>query len=147
MDLDLKVIESLAGTAMAMVPRVMQRIWNGLLDQEGNRQRWEMIERLDRKNSADGLGAADREKFDVLVSELKKTAHKALGGRIKYISYSGAAMPPRIMRFFELIGIPLIGAYGSTECGGVTLCRHRREPAGQFGQALSQRRSSHRRGH
>jgi len=37
-------------------------------------------------------------------------------------SYSGAAMPPRIMRFFELIGIPLIGAYGSTECGGVTLC-------------------------
>jgi long-chain acyl-CoA synthetase len=122
MDLDLKVVESLAGTAMAMVPRVMQRIWNDLLDQEGNRQRWEMIETLDRKNSADGLGAADREKFDVLVSELKKTAHKALGGRIKYISYSGAAMPPRIMRFFELIGIPLIGAYGSTECGGVTLC-------------------------
>ncbi len=31
-------------------------------------------------------------------------------------------MPPRIMRFFELIGIPLIGSYGSTECGGVTLC-------------------------
>ena len=25
------------------------------------------------------------------------------------------------MRFFELIGIPLIGSYGSTECGGVTL--------------------------
>ena len=122
MDLDLKVVESLAGTAMAMVPRVMQRIWNGLLDQEDNRQRWEMIERLDRKNSADGLGAADREKFDVLVSELKKTARQALGGRIKYISYGGAAMPPRIMRFFELIGIPLIGAYGSTECGGVTLC-------------------------
>src|SRR5262249_59016088 len=40
---------------------------------------------------------------------------------MKYISYAGAAMPPRIMRFFELIGIPLIGSYGSTECGGVTL--------------------------
>jgi long-chain acyl-CoA synthetase len=25
------------------------------------------------------------------------------------------------MRFFDLIGIPLIGSYGSTECGGVTL--------------------------
>ena len=37
------------------------------------------------------------------------------------MSYAGAAMPPRIMRFFELIGIPLIGSYGSTECGGVTL--------------------------
>jgi long-chain acyl-CoA synthetase len=31
-------------------------------------------------------------------------------------------MPPRIMRFFALIGIPLVGSYGSTECGGVTLC-------------------------
>ena len=31
-------------------------------------------------------------------------------------------MPPRIIRFFELIGIPLLGSYGSTECGGVTLC-------------------------
>jgi long-chain acyl-CoA synthetase len=30
-------------------------------------------------------------------------------------------MPPRIMKFFSLIGIPLIGSYGSTECGGVTL--------------------------
>ena len=30
-------------------------------------------------------------------------------------------MPPRILRFFELVGIPLLGTYGSTECGGVTL--------------------------
>src|SRR4029453_9762393 len=70
MDLDLRVVESLAGTAMAMVPRGMQRIWNGLLDREDNRQRWEMIERLDRKNSADGLSAAEGEKFDALVSDL-----------------------------------------------------------------------------
>jgi len=31
-------------------------------------------------------------------------------------------MAPRILHFFELIGVPLIGSYGSTECGGVTLC-------------------------
>jgi len=30
-------------------------------------------------------------------------------------------MPPRFMRLFELMGIPLLGSYGSTECGGVTL--------------------------
>jgi len=133
MDLDLKIVESLAGTAMAMVPRVMQRIWNGLLDQEGNRQRWEAIERLDGKNGAADFAAA-REKFDVLVSELKKSARQALGGRIKYISYSGAAMPPRIMRSFELIGIPLIGAYGSTECGGVTLCGIGENRPGKLGK-------------
>ena len=31
-------------------------------------------------------------------------------------------MPPRILRFFDVIGVPLIGSYGPTECGGVTLC-------------------------
>jgi long-subunit acyl-CoA synthetase (AMP-forming) len=31
-------------------------------------------------------------------------------------------MPPLILLFFEAIGVPLIGSYGSTECGGVTLC-------------------------
>jgi long-chain acyl-CoA synthetase len=30
-------------------------------------------------------------------------------------------MAPRIMDFFRHIGIPLLGTYGSTECGGVTL--------------------------
>ena len=30
-------------------------------------------------------------------------------------------MPPRLLRFFELIEVPLLGSYGSTECGGVTL--------------------------
>jgi long-chain acyl-CoA synthetase len=46
---------------------------------------------------------------------------RSLGGRIKYVSYGGAPMPPRIMRFFEVIGNPLLGSYGLTECGGVSL--------------------------
>ena len=40
-------------------------------------------------------------------------------------SISPMAVPPcrqGSCDFFELIGIPLIGSYGSTECGGVTLC-------------------------
>lgn len=122
MDVDLKVIESLAGTAMAVVPRVMQRIWNGMLDRSNNRRQWEALEALDQKNNAADLGPIDKETFAGLQTELKSAARQALGGRVKYISYSGAAMPAPIMRFFELVGIPLIGAYGSTECGGVTLC-------------------------
>lgn len=121
MDVDLKVIESLAGTAMAVVPRVMQRIWNSILDRGENRRCWELLEALDCKSSA-GLESAERERFAELQGYIRAAARQALGGRLKYISYSGAAMPARIMRFFELVGIPLIGAYGSTECGGVTLC-------------------------
>jgi long-chain acyl-CoA synthetase len=43
-------------------------------------------------------------------------------------------MPPRIMRFFELIGIPLLGSYGSTECGGVTLSGIGDVKAGSLGK-------------
>ncbi len=122
MALDLKLVESQAGTAMAVVPRVMERIWNLILDQADNRERWERLEKLDQRKIGGGLGDRAQREFDQLRTALKEVARKALGGRIKYISYGGAAMAPRIMRFFELIGIPLIGSYGSTECGGVTLC-------------------------
>ncbi|MBI3064800.1 MAG: AMP-binding protein [Deltaproteobacteria bacterium] len=120
--LDLKLIESVGGTSMAVVPRVMARIWNLILDQADNRERWERLEKLDQKQSGGGLGDPEQREFDELRTALKEVVRKALGGRIKYISYGGAAMAPRIMRFFELIRIPLIGSYGSTECGGVTLC-------------------------
>jgi len=122
LDLDLNAIQSLSGTAMALVPRVMERIWKDLLDRDDHRKLWEMIEALDQQKTAGGLGEADSKKFAEGITVLREAAREALGARIKYISYSGAAMPPRIMRFFELIGIPLLGSYGSTECGGVTLC-------------------------
>jgi long-chain acyl-CoA synthetase len=123
LDLELKVVESLAGTAMAVVPRVMERIWNSILDEGRNRELWEQLEALDRKKAQLGyLYGNEIRQFDELRSMLKNVVIQSLGGRIKYISYGGAAMAPRILHFFELIGVPLIGSYGSTECGGVTLC-------------------------
>ena len=120
--LDLKVVASLAGTTISVVPRVMERIWNAILDEGDNRQLWQQLEELDRKRSGTELSETEKRQCDELRSRLKAAVRQALGGRIKYIAYAAAAMPPRIMRFFELIGIPLIGSYGSTECGGVTLC-------------------------
>jgi long-chain acyl-CoA synthetase len=100
----------------------MERIWNSILNERRNGELWERLEKLDRKNTAQGcLNDDEGRQFDELKATLKNIVQKSLGGRIKYMSYAGAAMPPRIMRFFELIGIPLIGSYGSTECGGVTL--------------------------
>jgi long-chain acyl-CoA synthetase len=122
LELDLKVVASLAGTAISVVPRVMERIWNAILDEGDNRQLWQQLEELDRKRSSTELSETEKRQCDELRSRLKAAVRQALGGRIKYIAYAAAAMPPRIMRFFELIGIPLIGSYGSTECGGVTLC-------------------------
>jgi long-chain acyl-CoA synthetase len=135
LDLDLKVVASMSATSMAVVPRVMERIWNGILGEGRHGELWERLEALDQKNSALGnLEGDDLRQFDVLKGTLKEVVRKSLGGRIKYLSYGGAAMPPRIMRFFELIGIPLLGSYGSTECGGVTLSGIGDVKAGSLGK-------------
>jgi long-chain acyl-CoA synthetase len=134
-ELNRKIIESVGGTSMAVVPRVMERILSSVLEEGDNRQLWEHLETLDQKRIPGGcLSDAERQRFDELRATLRKEVRKALGGRIDYISYAGAAMPPRIIRFFELIDLPLIGSYGSTECGGVSLCAVGENRAGNLGK-------------
>jgi long-chain acyl-CoA synthetase len=121
-DLDLKVVAAMSATSMAVVPRVMERLWNSILSEGCHGELWGRLEALDQKKAASGNLEEDEIRlFDALRATLHDGVKKSLGGRIKYLSYGGAAMPPRIMRFFELIRIPLLGSYGSTECGGVTL--------------------------
>ena len=122
LEIDLKVVEALSGTAMALVPRVMERIWKNILDRADQQKIWERLEALDQQKAHGNLSENESREFEELKGVLRRTTLNALGGRIKYISYGGAAMPARIMRFFELVSIPLLGSYGSTECGGVTLC-------------------------
>ena len=120
--LDMKVIKTLSATAMAIVPRVMEKMWNTILDEGTTRAEWEHLEKLDMIKEQDGGFSGDEAlQHEQLRTILKEKAKQALGGRIKYITYGGAAMPPRIMHFFRLVGIPLLGTYGSTEAGGVTL--------------------------
>jgi long-chain acyl-CoA synthetase len=120
--LNIKVIAALSPTAMTIVPRVMEKMWNNFLDEGTNQTQWEALERLDRlRENEDGLSADAARRYEVLKTSLKEAVKRDLGGRIKYITYGGAPMPPRIMHFFRLIGIPLLGTYGSTECGGVSL--------------------------
>ena len=97
------------------------------------------LEQLDQKRSASGYIDDDGERriFEELKAKLAGTVRRALGGRIKYIAYGAAAMPPRIMRFFELTGIPLIGSYGLTECGGVTLCGIGENRPGNLGKPFA----------
>jgi long-chain acyl-CoA synthetase len=122
LEVDLKSIRALAPTSMTLVPRVMEKIWAAILADGDNRRHWEELEKLDQRTLENGsLAPAESERVDKLKSLLKESVKHSLGGRIKYVTYGGAAMPPRIIRLFELIGIPLLGSYGSTECGGVTL--------------------------
>jgi long-chain acyl-CoA synthetase len=100
----------------------MERLWNAILDRASIGQLWNRIEKLDGENRRTGSGNHPNGEIAALKANLREAAQQALGGRIKYITYGGAAMPPRILRFFDIIRVPLVGSYGSTECGGVTLC-------------------------
>ncbi|MFQ5853209.1 MAG: AMP-dependent synthetase/ligase [Candidatus Binatia bacterium] len=122
LEVDLATIRSLSPTAMTLVPRVMERIWGAILADGKNRDKWETIEAMEREKASCGSPTSDEvQQYETLRGSLKESVKRALGGRIKYISYAGAPMAPRIMHFFDVIRIPLLGSYGLTECGGVTL--------------------------
>ena len=122
LEVDLPMIRALSPTATTLVPRVMEKIWAALLAEGENRGQWEVIEKLDQIKAENGCLSADQiRQHEDLKASLKESVQRSLGGRIKYITYAGAPMAPRIMRFFEVTGIPLLGSYGSTECGGVSL--------------------------
>ena len=118
----IRTIDALAPTALAMVPRVIEKFLEKIFDEKGCREQCERLEDLDRrKNTGAELTGLESAQFEELRAALGEATRKALGGRIKYLAYGGAAMPPRIIRLFELMRIPLLGSYGITECGGVTL--------------------------
>ena len=122
LNLDLSVIEGLRPTAISVVPRVMERLWNAILDRGSIRELWNRIEKLVRDNRLTGPDDHAAGQIAAMRTNLRQAVQQALGGRVKYITYGGAAMPLPISRFFDVISVPLIGSYGSTECGGVTLC-------------------------
>jgi long-chain acyl-CoA synthetase len=136
-NVDLNIIRRLSPTGLALVPRVTEKIWDNLLGQGGNGALWEELEILDQKRSGALLSAGENQRLEAIKNSLNANVRQALGGRIKYLTYAGAAMPPRIMRFFELIGMPLIGSYGSTECGGVTLCGIGENRPGNLGRPFA----------
>jgi long-chain acyl-CoA synthetase len=122
LEVDLETIKTLAPTSMSLVPRVLGRVCEIILSRAENGRNWEELEALERKKSEHGrLEAEESERCDRLRKALRAAFMDCFGGRLKYLSYAGAPMPPRLMRLFELMGIPLLGSYGSTECGGVTL--------------------------
>ena len=137
LEVDLRMIRALSPTSVTLVPRVMEKIWAAILAEGENRDQWEVIEKLAQIKAEKGsLGADQIRQHEDLKASLKESVQRSLGGRIKYITYSGAPMSPRIMRFFEVVGVPLLGSYGSTECGGVTLSGIGENRPGSVGKLL-----------
>lgn len=47
---------------------------------------------------------------------LFRPLHQRLGGQLEFVVSAGAQIRPELIRKWELLGIPVIQAYGSTEC-------------------------------
>ncbi|MGH7769360.1 MAG: AMP-binding protein, partial [Candidatus Binatia bacterium] len=137
LEVDLKGIQTLAPTSMTLVPRVLEKMLAAILAEVDNGHGWEELERLDQRSAAGAVAGAERGRIEELKKRLRDSVKRSLGGRIKYVTYGGAAMSPRTMRLFELIGIPLLGSYGSTECGGVTLCGIGENRPGNLGKPFA----------
>jgi len=119
-EVDIETIKALAPTTMSLVPRVIEKIFEKILEHDSNRSHWIKIEtEWELHGNAGFLDSSPESK--ARRDSLTQSARALLGGRLKYVSYGGAPVPPHVARFFHVVRIPLIGSYGSTECGGVTV--------------------------
>jgi long-chain acyl-CoA synthetase len=112
-DLHLRHIREFAPTRMLIAPRMLTRIWDELVSEIPN-----LIARLDalEPNAAatnDPATITDRKRV------LKGEFLRAFGGRLEHAIYGGAALPPRIQRAFDIVGMPMFIRYGTTECGPI----------------------------
>ena len=57
LNIDFSVIQGLQPTAISVVPRVMERLWSGILDRGSIRKFWDRIEELDRDTRLTGSSA------------------------------------------------------------------------------------------
>jgi len=113
-------------TMILAVPRVCEKIYQRILMQVQRQPRW----RQKVFWWAHGIGAAVsalREKHQTIPLLLKlqyrisfelifKKLRLALGGRVRWMTASGAPTPRDIILFFNAAGITVVEGYGMTEC-------------------------------
>jgi len=113
-------------TLILAVPRVCEKVYQRILMQVKEQPVWRQkvfywghaigtrISRLreDQKAIPWLLGLRYRIAYALIFRKLKE----ALGGRVRWMTASGAPTAPEIIRFFNAAGIQVIEGYGMTEC-------------------------------
>jgi long-chain acyl-CoA synthetase len=132
-------VREIAPTYFIGVPRIYEKLQQGFmfkLEESGPIQRWAfgLAMRLGRllsdRRQAAKAGLADRLLFALLYGLMFRNLHRAMGlDRTHHRLCAGAAISPEMVRFFDIIGLPLSQGYGLTECAGVAFIQrdsHRR---------------------
>jgi len=132
-------VREIAPSYFIGVPRIYEKLQQGFmfkLDESGPLQRraFGLVMRLGRwlsdRRQAAKTGWPDRLLFALLYWLMFRNLHRAMGlNRTHHRLCAGAAISPEMVRFFDIIGLPLSQGYGLTECAGVAFIQrdsHRR---------------------
>ncbi|MCL4744556.1 MAG: AMP-binding protein [Burkholderiaceae bacterium] len=142
-------VRDIAPTFFIGVPRIYEKLHQGFLfklGESGPLQRWSFRNAFalgralsDRRQQSLGRASpGERLLFAALYWFMFRNIHRYMGlDRTSHRLCAGAAVSPEMLRFFDIVGLPLSQGYGMTESGGVSFLqdeKHRR--IGGAGTAL-----------
>lgn len=142
-------VRDIAPTFFIGVPRIYEKLHQGFLfklEESGPVQRWAFQRALKlgralsdrRQATASSSNLNDRILFWILYWTMFRNIHRYMGlDRTSHRLCAGAAISPEMLRFYDIIGLPLSQGYGLTESGGVAfLQRPTQRRIGAAGTAL-----------
>ncbi|GMR14312.1 MAG: AMP-dependent synthetase/ligase [Gemmatimonadota bacterium] len=120
---DFKVVRP---TVAVSVPRLYEKIYNGIMEAEGLTKR--VIEWArgvggawaDEVLAGRDPGMLLRLRYRLADMVVFRRIRAAVGGRIRYFISGGAPLAPELSRFFYSVGLPILEGYGLTETSPVT---------------------------
>ncbi|MBI3373706.1 MAG: AMP-binding protein [Betaproteobacteria bacterium] len=142
-------VREIAPTFFIGVPRIYEKLHQGFLfklEESGPVQRWAFRLAMnlgralsDRRQASPATPSLrDRIAFGILYWAMFRNIHRYMGlDRTYHRLCAGAAISPEMLRFYDIIGLPLSQGYGLTESGGVAfLQRPAQRRIGAAGSAL-----------
>jgi len=134
-------------TVVLAVPRVCEKIYQKIIEQVEKSPPWKQKvfywgqgigDRISRlREEKKPVPAWLRLKYRLAYALVFKKLQQALGGRVRWITASGAPTAQEIIRFFNAAGITVVEGYGMTECtAGATMSNLADHRIGTVGKPL-----------
>ncbi len=113
-------------TLILAVPRVCEKVYQRITAKVAEQPLWRQkvfhwghrigTEMVLLEEQGMGIPAFLKLKYRIAYALIFKKLKEALGGRVRWMTASGAPTAPEIIRFFNAAGIKVIEGYGMTEC-------------------------------
>jgi long-chain acyl-CoA synthetase len=113
-------------TVVLAVPRVCEKVYQKITLQVDEQPKWKQkvfhwghgigLQRSELKESNKKIPFLMALKYKIAYLLIFKKLSQALGGRVRWMTASGAPTSKKIIQFFNAAGISVIEGYGMTEC-------------------------------